>query len=120
MRIYLQRLTGACFTLPPYTPIYCICMHVHRRQVDRRAKIQYYNLSSIVVRKRREKKVKDDRLTWNVYRFGWHGVYNIMGGEEVKLCFGGLVLCDEWIGDLFEPVYGANQRYCGPAEYGEP
>jgi len=26
---------------------------------------------------------------------------------------------DEWIGDLFEPVYGAEQGYCGPAEYGE-
>ena len=46
-------------------------------------------------------------------------MYNIMGGEQVKLCFGVLVLCDEWIGDLFEPVYGANQRYCGSAEYGE-
>ena len=42
-----------------------------------------------------------------------------MGGEEVEPCFGGLVLRDEWIGDLFEPVYWANQRYCGSAENGE-
>ena len=30
-----------------------------------------------------------------------------------------LFFCDEWVGDLFEPVYGAEQRYCGSAEHGE-
>lgn len=54
---YLQRLT-VCLTPPPYTPIYRICMHVHRRQVDRRAMIQCYNPSLIVARKRRRKTKK--------------------------------------------------------------
>jgi hypothetical protein len=54
---YLQRLT-ACLTPPPYTPIYRICMHVHRRQVDRRAMIQCYNLSLIAARKWRSKTKK--------------------------------------------------------------
>lgn len=54
--------------------------------------IQYYNLSSIAVRKRREKKVRDDWLTWNVIDLVGTGVqYHGRGGSGTVIRWASLV-----------------------------
>jgi hypothetical protein len=67
-----------------------------------------YEVTSLIdyIKKARKKKARDVR--------DWEQC------DTVGLGKAGLILCNEWIRDLFEPVDGAEQCYCGPTEHSEP